>query len=178
MSRFIFFCIAELTGWLRLLPNMKCLFVSISELTYWITNGGDNLYLDVFFQRLNQIFIECSFIINKNLNEEMMVLLLTFIINKRRFPRLECLSFIQCEHISSSWCNINKCINFIFTHLNEHQLKHLRFSFIGKEQEITDMQTGDEIITITEPSCVADIHRFVSENRISFWIQRIYKSIQ
>jgi hypothetical protein len=169
------FLITELTGWLRLLPNTKCLFVSTSELNYWITNGRDNEYLDAFLQRLDRLHIECSSIINKHLNEEVMIPLLSFVVNKRHFPRLECLRFLQCKHISSAWCNIDKWIDFIFTHINEHQLKYLRFSFIEKDQEVTDMQTGDEIITMTDPPCIVDIHRFVAENRISFWIERKYK---
>ncbi len=88
------FLIAELTGWLRLLPNTECLFVSISELNYWITNGRANEYLDAFLQRHDRLHIECSSIINKHLNEEVMMPLVSFIINKRHFPRLECLHFI------------------------------------------------------------------------------------
>lgn len=169
------FFITELTRWFRLLPNIKRLFVTTTELNYWITNGRNNEYLDAFLQRLDRLHIECSCIINKHLNEEMMIPLLSFVINKRRFPRLECLRFIHCKHISSAWCNIDKWIDFIFTHINEHQLKYLGFSFTEKEQEVTDMQTSDETITMTNPPCIVDIHRFVSENRTSFWMERIYK---
>lgn len=158
-----------------ILPNIKCLFLSISELNYWISNGHDNKYLNAFLQRRDRLYIECSSIINKHLNEEVMIPLLSFVLNKRHFPRLEFLRFIQCKHISSAWCNIDKWIDYIFTHINEHQFKHLRFSFIEKEEEVTDMQTDDEIITITDPPCIVDIHRFVSENRISFGIERKFK---
>ncbi|CAF3029462.1 unnamed protein product [Rotaria sp. Silwood2] len=140
-----------------------------------ITNGRENEYLHAFLQRLDRLHIECSSILNKHLNEEVMIPLLSFVINKRHFPRLECLRFIQCKHILSAWCNIDKWIDFIFTHINENQLKYLRFSFIEKEQAVTDMQTGDETITMTDPPCIVDIHRLVSENRISFWIERKYK---
>ncbi|CAM4786161.1 unnamed protein product [Rotaria magnacalcarata] len=162
----------QLTGWLRLLPNTKCLFVSTNELNYWITNSRDNEYLDAFLQRLDRLHIECSSIINKHLNEEVMIPLLSFVINKRHFPRLECLRFHECKNISSAWCSIDKWIDFIFTHINEHQLKYLRFSFIENEQLVTDMQTGDETITLTDQSCIVDIHRLVLESRISFWIER------
>ncbi|CAF3999254.1 unnamed protein product [Rotaria sordida] len=155
--------------------KIRVFILSTSELNYWITNGHDNEYLDTFLQRLDELHIECSSIINKHLNDEVMIPLLSFIINKRHFPRLECLRFIQCKHILSAWCNIDKWIDFIFTHINEHQLKYLRFSFIEKEQAVTDMQTGDETITMTDPPCIVDIHRLVSENRISFWIERKYK---
>jgi hypothetical protein len=101
-----------------------------------------------------------------------MIPLLSFIIDKHRFPQLQSLRFITCKHISSAWCNIDKWIDFVFTHINEHQLKCLRFDFIEKEQEVTDIKTGDEIITTTDPPCIVDIHRFVSENHISFWIER------
>ncbi|CAF3351321.1 unnamed protein product [Rotaria socialis] len=165
----------QLTGWLRLLPNTKCLFVSTNELNYWITNSRDNEYLDAFLQRLDRLHIECSSIINKHLNEEVMIPLLSFVINKRHLPRLECLRFHECKNISSAWCSIDKWIDFIFTHINEHQLKYLRFSFIENEQLVTDMQTGDETITLTDQPCIVDIHRLVLENRISFWIERKYK---
>jgi hypothetical protein len=101
-----------------------------------------------------------------------MIPLLSFIIDKHRFPQLQSLRFITCKHISSAWCNIDKWIDFVFTHINEHQLKCLRFDFIEKEQEVTDIKTGDEIITTSDPPCTVDIHRFVSENHISFWIER------
>ncbi|CAF4287257.1 unnamed protein product, partial [Rotaria magnacalcarata] len=153
-------------------PNTKCLFVSTNELNYWITDSRDNEYLDAFLQRLDRLHIECSSIINKHLNEEVMIPLLSFVINKRHFPRLECLRFHECKNISSAWCSIDKWIDFIFTHINEHQLKYLRFSFIENEQLVTDMQTGDETITLTDQSCIVDIHRLVLESRISFWIER------
>jgi hypothetical protein len=101
-----------------------------------------------------------------------MIPLLSSVIDKRRFPRLQCLRFLDCKHISSAWCNINKWIDFILTHISEHQLKYLRFDFIEKEHELTDIQSGDEIITITEPPCVVDIQRFILDNHISFWIER------
>ena len=87
-----------------------------------------------------------------------MIPILSFVADKRRFPRLEYLRFIECKHISSAWCNLNKWIDFILTHINEHQLEYLRFDIIEKEHELTDIQTGDEIITISEPSCIVDIH--------------------
>ena len=130
----LIFLIAELTGWLRLLPNMTCLFVSTSELNYWITNGHGNQYLDAFLQRLDQLHIECSSIINEHLNEEVIIPFLSFIINKHRFPRLECLRFILCKHISSALSNIDKWIDFILTHVNEHQLKYLRFSLSKRKR--------------------------------------------
>jgi len=170
-----FFFISELTGWLRLLPNTKCLLVSIHELNYWINNGHNNEYLNIFLQRLDRLYIECSSVINEHLNEELMIPVLSFIINKRHFPQLEALRFIEYKHISSAWCNFDKWIGFIFTHINEHRIKYLRFSFIEKDQEVTDMQTGDETITMTDPPCIIDIRRFVSENRIAFWIERKYK---
>ncbi len=85
--------IAELTGWLRLLPNIKCLFLSISELNYWITNGRDNKYLNAFLRRLDRLYIEYSSIINKHLNEEVMIPLLSFVLNKRHSLRLEFFTF-------------------------------------------------------------------------------------
>jgi hypothetical protein len=98
--------------------------------------------------------------------------LLSFIIDKHRFPQLQCLRFIKCKYISSAWCNIDKWIDFIFTNINEHQLKCLRFDFVEKEQEVTDIKTGYETITMTNPPCIVNIHRYVSEYHISFWIER------
>ncbi|CAF5229026.1 unnamed protein product, partial [Rotaria magnacalcarata] len=58
MNFTVIFSVVELTGWLRLLPNTKCLFVSTNELNYWITNSRDNEYLDAFLQRLDRLHIE------------------------------------------------------------------------------------------------------------------------
>ncbi|CAM4911480.1 unnamed protein product [Rotaria socialis] len=96
-----------------------------------------------------------------------MVPLVSFVIDKQRFGQLQCLRFILCKNISSAWRNIHKWIDFVFTHTNQHQLKCWRFDFIEKEQEVADMKTSDEIVTITEPPRIADIHRFVSEKTIS-----------
>jgi hypothetical protein len=107
------------------------------------------------------------------MNEELMTPLLSFVIDKRRFPRLQCLRFLKCKYTSSARYNINKWIDSILSHINEHQLKYLRFDFLEKEHKLTDIQSGDEIITVTEFSPgVIDLHRFVLENHISFWIER------
>ncbi|CAF4001138.1 unnamed protein product [Rotaria magnacalcarata] len=166
----------KLIGWFRLLPNIKCLYVDSSELKYWFTNDYNNQYLDSFLRNLDRLYVDCSSIVNINLNEEILVPLLSLIIGKHRFPQLQYLRFIKCKHISSAWSNVHKWIDFIFTHINEHQLKCLRFDFTEKDNEVTDMKADDEIITVTEsPPCVVDIHRFVSENHISYWIERKYK---
>jgi hypothetical protein len=154
------------------LPNIKCLYVSSTELKYWFTNARDNQYLNTFLRHLDQLYVDCSPIINLNLNEEIMLPLLSFVIDKHHFPQLQCLRFIMCKHIESAWCNIHKWIDFILTHINQHQLQCFRFDFIEKEHEITDMQTDDKLIISTEPSCIVHIHQFVSENQISFWIER------
>ena len=164
--------ILELIAWFRLLPNIKCLYVSSSELKYWFINGRTNGYLNTLLQHLDQLYIDCSTIINSKLSEEMMVPLLSFVLDQHHFPQLKCLRFICCKHISSAWCNIHEWIDFISTRINEHQLESLRFDFIEEEDEVTDMQTGDEIITTTKPPCIVHIHRFISENRIAFWIER------
>ncbi|CAF4027436.1 unnamed protein product [Rotaria magnacalcarata] len=166
---------SELNSWLRLLPNIKCLYVNSTELKHWFTNHRDNLNLNTVFRQIDRLYIDCSPIVNIDQNEEIMVPLLSFVIDKQRFRQLQCLRFILCKSISSAWRNIHKWIDFVFTHTNQHQLKCLRFDFIEKEQqEVPDMKTGDEIVSLTEPPCIADIHRFVSENHISYWIQYIY----
>ncbi|CAF0813267.1 unnamed protein product [Adineta steineri] len=164
--------LTQLIGWLRLLPNIKCLYVNSNELQYWFTNDRKNKYLNTFLQHLDRLYIDCSPIINMNLNEEIMIPLLSFVINKNHFPKLQYLRFVLCKHNSSSWCNINKWIDFIFIHINEHQLECLRFDFIEKEQELMDIKNTDEIITMVKSSCIVDIQRFVSEDYVSFWIQR------
>ncbi|CAF1618793.1 unnamed protein product [Rotaria magnacalcarata] len=169
------FLILELNSWLRLLPNIKCLYVNSTELKHWFTNHRDNLNLNTVFRQIDRLYIDCSPIVNIDQNEEIMVPLLSFVIDKQRFRQLQCLRFILCKSISSAWRNIHKWIDFVFTHTNQHQVTCLRFDFIEKEQqEVPDMKTGDEIVSLTEPPCIADIHRFVSENHISYWIQYIY----
>ena len=166
------FCIIESIRWLRLLPSVKCLYINSIELKYWLTEQYHCQYVNTFLQNLDQLYIDCSDIINLMLNEAMMTPLLSSIINRYDFPQLKCLCFFMCKHISSSWININKWINFILTHFHQHKLEYIRFSFIEKENEIIDVKTGDEIITSTESPHIIDIHRFVLENRISFWIER------
>ena len=167
--------IVELIRWLRLLPNIKCLLANINELKYWLTDDRTNQYFNNFLQHLDRLYVDCSSIINLNLNEEIRVPFLSYVIDKRRFPQLKCLRFLNCKHISSSWCNIHQWIDFIFTHIDEHQLKFLRFDFIEKGHELIDIQTGDEIITRNELPYIIDIRRFVSDTNISFWIERLYK---
>ncbi|CAF1666605.1 unnamed protein product, partial [Adineta ricciae] len=158
-------------NWFRLLPNIKSLFVGLCELRHWITNDSHNQYLNTFLQRLDKIFIECSSITNEYLNEEMMIPFLSFILNRQRFSQLEYLDFFQFQHVSSAWCIINKWTNYILNHCNEHQLKYLQFSLIENDQLLTNMKTGDEIITISDPPRIIDIHRSVSNNYISFWME-------
>ncbi|CAF2990954.1 unnamed protein product [Rotaria sp. Silwood2] len=165
----------RLIDWLRLLPNITCLYIDSTELKYWFTNNCTHPYLDTFLQRLDRLYVDCSSIMNINLNEEFLMPFLSFVIDKRRFPRLVCLRLIECKHISSAWSNINKWIDFILIHINEHQLKCLRFDFIEKEHQLPDIQPHDEIITIIEPSYVVNIHRLVLENYVSFWIERKQK---
>ncbi len=101
--------------------------------------------------------------------------LLLFVINKHRFPQLRCLRFYACKNILSSWDNIDQWIDIILTRITEHQLTCVRFDFHVKEQEITGLKTGDEVITITERSCVVDIHRFIGANHVILWIERRQK---
>jgi hypothetical protein len=108
------------------------------------------------------------------MNEEIIKPLLLFIINKYRFSRLRYLRF-TCKNISSAWININQWINFILDRVTEHQLTCVRFDFTEKEQEIFGLQTSDEIITTTDPPCIVDIHRFVSANHVTLWLERRQK---
>ena len=139
---------------------------------YWFTNLYDNEYLNTFLRNLDQLYVDCSPIINLKLNEEIMLPLLTFATNRDHFPQLQCLRFIMCKHIQSAWCNIDKWIDFIFTHIDQHQLQCFRFDFIEKIEKITTLQTDDKLITTTEPQRIIHIHQFVSETQISFWIER------
>jgi len=107
------------------------------------------------------------------MNEEIMEPLLVFLTAKHRFPQLRCLRFMNCKNVSSAWYNIDQWINFVCSHINEHQLACVRFDFIEKEHEITDLQTDDE--TIIDPPCIVDIHRFVGENHVALWIERKWK---
>ena len=160
------FSIIESIRWLRLLPYVKCLYINSIELKCWLTERYRCQYIDKFLQNLDQLYIDCSDITNLMLNEALMIPLFTSLIKRYDFPKLKCLCFFMCKHISSSWININKWIDFILTHLNQHKLKYLRFNFTDKE---------NEIIISTESACIIDIHRFVSENQISFWMERKQK---
>lgn len=119
----------------------------------------------------------CSSIINEHLNQEIRIRFLTFIINRERFPSLECLCFIECKHISSSWSNVQKWIDYIIYHSSEHQLKYLQFDSLEKEQQLMDQQARDDRFIWTNPSCFVHIQRFVSKDTISLWIERECKSL-
>ncbi len=122
----------------------------------------------MILQHIDRLYIDGSSIININLNEEIRVSLFSFVIDQRCFPHVYFLRFIECKHISTAWCYIDKWISFNLTHINEHQLKYLRFDFLENEHKLlTGLKTNDRIITITEPLCIVDIHRFVLENHIS-----------
>ncbi|CAF4084801.1 unnamed protein product, partial [Adineta steineri] len=101
-------------AWFRLLPNVKCLYVNSTELKHWFTSDHNRQqFLNTFLARLDRLFIDCEPLINMNRNQEIMLPLLSFIINKQRFPNLKYLRFINCKYISSSWVNINKWVEFI-----------------------------------------------------------------
>jgi hypothetical protein len=145
------------------------------ELKYWFNIAHGNQHLDSFLQRIERLYVNCSCIVNAEMNEEIMERLLLFLIDKHRFPRLRCLRFMTCKNISSAWHNINQWINFILTHITEHQLTCVRFDFIEKEHEITNLHTADETIISTNPRYMFDIHRFVQENHVALWIERKQK---
>jgi DNA primase large subunit len=109
------------------------------------------------------------------MNEDIMESFLLFLVDKNYFSQLRCLRLMNCKNVSSAWQNINQWINFILTRISEHQLTCVRFDFIEKEHEITDLQTGDEIIVTNNPPCIVDIHRFVQENHVALWMERKQK---
>ncbi|CAF2178970.1 unnamed protein product, partial [Rotaria magnacalcarata] len=92
-----------LVGWVRLLPNIKCLTCNLTELRYWFSNDLHNQYLDSFLQRLDRLYVNCSCIITREMNEELLTPLLQFLIDKDRLPQLRSLQFIffaktSCQH--------------------------------------------------------------------------------
>ena len=124
-------------------------------------------------QRLNRLVVHCSSIISREMNEEIMEPLLLFVLNKNRFPQLRCLRFIVCKNILSVWNNINQWIDFILAHITEHQLTCVRFDFDPKQQEkITELQTSNEVITVTELPYIVDVHRFMLEDNVTLWMER------
>ncbi|CAF4757634.1 unnamed protein product [Rotaria socialis] len=158
-----------LVGWLRLLPNIKCLTCDLTELRYWFINDLHNQYFDTFLQRLDRLYVNCSCIITREMNEELLTSLLQFLIDEDRLPQLQ---FICCKNILSAWTNIDQLIDFILSRMVEHQLTCMCFDFEQQKQLSTDLRTTDETIRITEPPCVVYIHRFISSNRVSLWIER------
>ncbi|CAF2041256.1 unnamed protein product, partial [Rotaria magnacalcarata] len=161
-----------LVGWVRLLPNIKCLTCNLTELRYWFSNDLHNQYLDSFLQRLDRLYVNCSCIITREMNEELLTPLLQFLIDKDRLPQLRSLQFIFCKNILSALTNIDQLIDFILSRIMEHQLTCVCFDFEQQQQPLTDLRTTDEIIRITEPSCFVYIHRFIWSNRVSLWIER------
>ena len=107
------------------------------------------------------------------MNEEIMEPLLLFVMNKNRFPQLRCLRFIFCKNILSVWNNINQWIDFILAHITEHQLTCVGFDFDAKQQEkITELQTSNEVITVTELPYIVDVYRFMLEYNVTLWMER------
>ncbi|CAF1423646.1 unnamed protein product [Adineta steineri] len=165
----------ELTCWFQLLPNIICLEICLTEFKYWLTNDTNNLYLCSVLQRLERLHVDCSSLINKQMNEEIYHLFLSYIIDKDRFPQLKCLRLRSCKNIASSWENIDQWISFILTHINEHQLTCVRFDFIEQEKKTTEMNIYNQIMRIVQLSSIIDIHQFVHDNHIALWIERRYK---
>jgi len=87
---FVFYYI-ESIRWIRLLPHVKCLHIDSIELKYWLTDQYHCQYITSFLQNLDQLYINCSNMINLMLNEAMITPLLSSIINRYHFPQLKCL---------------------------------------------------------------------------------------
>lgn len=85
--------------WFRLLPNVDCLDVELSEFEYCLMNDSIIENLHFFFQRLHRLILDYSSIINKEMNEQIMKPLLSF----------------MCKNISLSWINIDQWIDFILS---------------------------------------------------------------
>jgi hypothetical protein len=147
----------------------------LSDLKHWFINYPGNENLDFFLQRINRLYVHCASIIDLKTNEEIMTPLLTFLIDKYRFPQLRCLRFVDLRNISSAWCNIDQWISFILSHIMEHQLTCIRFDFVDKEQEPMNLQRGDESIAIVESAYIIDVHRLVCKGLVSLWIERRQK---
>ncbi|CAF1077565.1 unnamed protein product [Adineta steineri] len=165
----------ELICWFQLLPNIICLEICLTEFKYWLTNDTNNLYFCSVLQRLERLHVDCSSLINRQMNEEIYHLFLSYIIDKDRFPQLRCLRLRSCKNIASSWENIDQWISFILTHINEHQLTCVRFDFIEQEKKTTEMNICNQIMRIVQLSSIIDIHQFVHDNHIALWIERRYK---
>ncbi|CAF5044408.1 unnamed protein product, partial [Rotaria magnacalcarata] len=45
----------QLNSWLRLLPNIKCLYVNSTELKRWFMNHRDNVYLNTVFRQIDRL---------------------------------------------------------------------------------------------------------------------------
>jgi hypothetical protein len=106
------------------------------------------------------------------MNEDIMESFLLSIIDKSYFPQLRCLRLMNCKNISSAWPNIDQWIDFILTRINEHEPTCVRFDFIEKEHDITDLQTNDDMIIMNDPRCIIDIHRFLYENHVALSMER------
>lgn len=171
-SNHMFCFIIDLVSWFRLLPNVDCLDVELKEFEYWLMNDSIIEKLHFFFQRLHRLVLDCSSIINKKMNEQIMKPLLLFILNKNYFFQLKSLQCF-CKNISSSWINVDEWIDFILHRIHQHQLTSFRFDFIEKQQEIiTNLQTGNDIVLNNEYSTIIHIHRFISTHNFCFWIER------
>ncbi|CAF0983838.1 unnamed protein product [Adineta ricciae] len=166
----------ELVSWLQILPNVICLEICLTEFKYWLTNYTNNPHLCSFFQRLQRLHIDCSSLINRQMNEEVYHLFLSYIIDKDRFPQLKCLRLRCCKDVGSSWENIDQWIGFILTHTDQHRLTCVRFDFIEKENETTEMNICNQIMSIVQPSSIIVVHQFVCDNHIALWIERIHRN--
>ncbi|CAF1439090.1 unnamed protein product [Adineta steineri] len=148
---------------------------NLQEFKYWLTNDTNNLCLCSVLRRLERLHVDCSSLINRQMNEEIYHSFLSYIIDKDRFPQLKCLRLRSCKNIASSWENIDQWISFILTHINEHQLTCVRFDFIEQEKKTTEMNICNQIMRIVQLSSIIDIHQFVHDNHIALWIERRYK---
>ena len=92
----LFSFIIDLVSWLRLLPNVNFLNLELTEFKYWFMNNSIIEDLQFFLQRLNRFVVECSYIINKEIMES----LLLFILNRNNFFKSQYVQFV-CKNISS-----------------------------------------------------------------------------
>ena len=142
------------------------------ELKHWFSIVDGNPYLRSLLQHIERFYVDCMLITNAKMNEEIMKPLLCFLINQDHFPRLRSIRFVSCKNISSAWMNINRWLDFLLTPITEHQLHCVRFDFVEKEHEVTDLHTCDQTTTTINPTCTFDIHRFVHANHVALWMDR------
>ena len=161
----------DLPNWFRMLPNVTCLQVHISEIFKWIRNESLAQRMAFFLRRLNEVQVSCSPDMNSTISATAMEKLQSFLIQSGLFSRLEILLLFKFPSNSIAELNIDQWIRIVASRTNQTELKYLNLEFQNEAFEANEWSGGDGLFTVNGDSCVLDIYRSSRPGHVQLWIE-------